>query len=255
MKRFFCTASLAALLFGMQYPALAQTVAPPQAKAAGFARLIFDDEFNSLNLSSNGAARAKWYNGVWYESPSPIADFSLIYGGDNSINIMQRRGDPHDSSITTYNRSGNGSNTTFNQGYFEALMRWSDTPDNFAAFWLISSEHAKGTDNQHWCELDIFEAFGNGNYVGTLHDWPKNKPNTNNWQPLPGKPDMNQFHKYGMLWTAQTVSWYFDDKLVMSWPTPAICNQQQLFMILGAQVHPPQYADVSVNAKWVRVWR
>ena len=142
-------------------------------------------------------------------------------------------------------------------------MSWNTIPANWAAFWLFSIAHAQGTDTtptgEEWCELDIFEAFGNGNEVGTVHDWVlsngtiTNTQNTNNYQPLNGI-DMSQFHIYGVLWTPSTITWYFDNQAIMSWPTPAICQTQQLFMILGTQVHPPQTSNVFTNVDWVHVY-
>jgi len=118
---------------------------------------------------------------------------------------------------------------------------------NWAAFWLFSAAHAQGKDTtstgSEWCELDIFEGWGQSIFLGTIHDWVyttssglTNNQNTNNYQTLPGNPDLTQYHVYGVLWTPSAVTWYFDNAAVMSWPTYAICQSQQLFMILGAQV-------------------
>jgi hypothetical protein len=233
--------------------------APRQAQAAGYTNLIFDEEFNTLNLSPNGSGTYTWYNGIWYEAPSSASDLTVT----NSVfAATETPSDPHDSSITTMNR-GAGPSTVFRYGYFEARMSWNTIPANWAAFWLFSIAHAQGTDTiptgEEWCELDIFEAFGNGNEVGTVHDWVlsngtiTNTQNTNNYQPLNGI-DMSQFHIYGVLWTPSTITWYFDNQAIMSWPTPAICQTQQLFMILGTQVHPPQTSNVFTNVDWVHVY-
>lgn len=223
--------------------------APAQAQAAGFKNLVFGDEFNSLNISPDGTATAPWYNGIWYESPSPASRYTLNSG---ALTATVLPSDPHEAWLTTLNRGG-GQSGLFNLGYFEARMKWNNVPDNFSAFWLESSEHALANASL-FCEIDIFEAYQNGVFVGTVHDWIGNNStqNNNNWHPV--GVDMTQWHTYGLLWTTDTITWYFDNQPLMSWPTPTVCKTQKLFMLVGAQqrAHANQ---VNLDVDWVHVYR
>jgi beta-glucanase (GH16 family) len=230
-------------------PPPATGAVPAQAQAAGFRSMIFNDEFNQLNISPDGSTPALWYNGIWYESPSPASRFTLNNGAMTATVLPS---DPHEAWLTTLNRNG-GRSTLFNLGYFEARMKWNIVPDNFSAFWLESSEHALANENL-FCEIDIFEAYQNNVFVGTIHDWnwPNSTKNTNNWHPV--SADLSQWHTYGLLWTASTVTWYLDNQPMMSWPTPNVCKTQKLFMILGAQARAHNNT-VKLDVDWVRVYR
>ncbi len=161
---------------------------------------------------------------------------------------------PEIARLTRLNR-GTGPSTLFNLGYFEARMKMNSVAENFSAFWLESSEHAR-TNVALFCELDIFEYFQNGVYVGSMHNWtqPTEEHNGNNWHPLPSGTDFSQFHTYGVLWTTAEVTWYFDDQPLMSWPTYDICKTQDMFLILGAQSHGGPN-DVDMTGDWVHVFR
>jgi len=101
-------------------------------------------------------------------------------------------------------------------------MNYNTIPLNWAAFWLFSSEHALSTDripnSNKWCELDIFEAFENSIFVGTVHHWLKfnngttiNSQNSNNWYPV-NNVDFSDWHTYGVLWNQSQITWYLDTR-------------------------------------------
>ena len=51
--------------------------------------------------------------------------------------------------------------------------------------------------------------------------------------------DDGQFHTYGMLWQADRISWYVDDRLTASGPTPADMHQP-MFVV----------ANLAIGGKW-----
>ena len=127
-------------------------------------------------------------------------------------------------------------------------MPQSNTPQSNDAIWLFSLAHMFGTDTtstgNEWCELDIMEQTGpgapisvNSNFVGTVHNHVytssnyqyTNNQNTNSYQPISGF-DETHWHIYGVLWTLSTITWYLDDKAVISWPTPPICQTHKKLM-------------------------
>lgn len=267
--------ALAWLQAGLSLSIADELSPPPQAAAAGFHNLVFSDDFTSLrSISRNGSGTtSKWYNGIWYEAPSPASDITQL--SDTAVGLTVQTGDSHDTTIMTATRAAGGPYPhAWNYGYYEVLaqMPQSNTPQSNDAIWLFSLSHMLGTDTtptgNEWCELDMMEQTGpgapisvNGNFVGTVHDHvytssnnqiTKNQ-NTNSYQPISGL-DETRWHIYGVLWTPSTITWYLDNKAVISWPTPAICQTQQMFMLLSAQVNAPQTVPVKLNVDWVRVW-
>lgn len=113
----------------------------------------------------------------------------------------------------------------------------------------------RGTDGGHWCEIDVFEHFGPGIYVGTAHDWTKGKHTFNRgaYHHLHQSIDFSDWHEYGLLWTPTKLTWFLDHSPVLEADPPQICEEQDLFMILGSQKHadgPEQKLEVD----WVRVF-
>lgn len=225
---------------------------PAVASAAGFNQLIFSDEFNTANISPDGGGTYRWYNGIWYESPSPMSRYTVA---NSVLTATVLPTDEHESWLTTLNRKG-GPHTLFNLGYFEARIKWNNVMDNFSAWWLESSEHALVNEN-NFCEIDIFEAYPNYGsvFAGSVVDWrwPDRTINSNNVDQTPGV-DYSQWHTYGLLWTTNTITWYLDGKAMHSWPTPNVCKTQKLFMIIGAQQHG-HTQQVNVDVDYIRVYR
>lgn len=122
---------------------------------------------------------------------------------------------------------------TFSQtyGYFEIRARWSGGKGIWPAFWLLP---AKGG----WPpEIDVLEAHGDkpGVTFHTLHSREK----TNGTQTIRRPASDGAFHTYGVLWLADTISFYIDERLTASEPTPA-------------DMHQPMYviANLAIGGKW-----
>lgn len=133
----------------------------------------------------------------------------------------------------TYASGMISSRRSFSQtyGYFEIRARWSGGKGIWPAFWLLP---AKGG----WPpEIDVLEAHGDkpGITYQTLHSrHPVEGTHTAN---LPA--DDGAFHTYGMLWQADRISWYVDDQLTASEPTPADLHQP-MFVV----------ANLAIGGKW-----
>nr|WP_256468178.1 family 16 glycosylhydrolase [Bradyrhizobium sp. 160] len=157
------------------------------------------------------------------------------------------------TSITTVPRRGLGGRT-FRYGFFEARMRFAKDDLDWSAFWLFSRDHSLGTDNDHWCEIDIFENFGADLFVGSVHDWTRttHSRNTNARYRLLHRLDFSDWHSYGLLWTPGKLTWFLDGVPVIKTESPPICEQQDLFMILGSNKHTdgPEH---KLEVDWVRV--
>jgi hypothetical protein len=256
--------ALVALIIGIRQ---VNAAAPPQAAAAGFNSLVFSTTFNNVRrqISPNGGGNYPWYNGIWYEAPSPASDIAQY--GPNIVDLSQQVTDAHDTTISTVSGVGGPYPNAWTYGYYEvnAAMPEANLPQAWDAIWLFSLPHMLGTDTtpngNEWCELDIMEQFGNGNFVGTVHDWilsdgtitQNTNAGVNNFQPLPNF-DQRRWHTYGVLWTGSTITWYLDNVAIMSYPTPAICQTQQLFFLLTSMIHPTQTTTEDLRVYWVHVW-
>ena len=140
------------------------------------------------------------------------------------------------------------SGKTFLYGYFEARMKWTNARGSWPAFWLYSYQHSRDANQctTQAGEVDVMEGQGTepNVFYGTVHSntngcSPADQQNLNNWQDTypDGTPFGNlnaNFHTYGALWTSTKVSWYLDNKFVMSAPTYSTDNQPMYLLLQEA---------------------
>ena len=230
------------------------------------------EEFNDFNLGS-------WSQGIWYSPSAPANSISVQNG---VLNLVSRRSQGYqDITVTT---EAGASPRTFTQGYFEARMKWTKGAGAWPGFWLLSYRHSV---NDSWpsinpycaanglpaalcysAELDVFEGQGRepSVFYGTIHrnsseDYGvQNTQNSNNYHDV-GVDLTADFHVYGMMWTASTISWYLDGKLIHSAPVYDSTNQP-MFVLLqmwiggwtgGTTTATPD--ELKTEVDWVRVWQ
>lgn len=223
------------LIITFELASAAEPHLPAAAAAAGFTRIVFEDNFDEVQLDPSDQAAPGWYNGLWYEQPNPVEN---IETKDGTLVLRSPIGITH-TSITTVPRKGEGG-ITFRHGYFEARMKFPQNDSDWAAFWLMSRPRSLGRDKDHWCEIDIFEHFGENIFVGAVHDWRTKSTNIVNpgaYHRLKAPVDFSAWHTYALLWTADTLTWYFDGEPIIKASPPFICEQQDLFLVLGSQKH------------------
>ncbi len=261
------TALTTCLLCRAQIP---DTAAVPPPAPAPLYKLVFNDEFNSLDLSPDGSGVHTWYKDVWFNHvPAPLADISA----SNSVLTLAwlTNQSSFDTSITTLSGDRRQAHA-WQYGYFEARMKWDVVKGAWPAFWLIPVEDAQGRDTYNGVkesgEIDIFEGQGDQptTYFGSIHDWVnlKGTSNADNHFPLPSGFDFSQFHSYGLLWEPGKVTWYLDDRALHSESTYAIFDKQHFFMVLsmkeGANWKEGDTTGVTaqqmtLQVDWVRVWQ
>jgi hypothetical protein len=256
-------------------PTIAQSC-PPQV--AGY-RLVFSDDFDTLDLSPDGKGVHKWYEGVWFsQHHAPLTNITV---GQSAVSLVWKRGQEQpDTSIATFSRYS-PSFHAWRYGYFEARMKWTPVRGAWPAVWLIPFQDSTREDVyggvKESGELDIFEGDGKSrqSFYGTIHDWRqdpadpermKDIANTgkSNHFPLPQETDFSQYHLYGMLWEAERITWFFDGEPLHSEKTYKIFDRQDYFLIIGMQegsnwkagdltgVTAPQ---MTLTVDWVRVWQ
>ena len=239
-----------------------QLTPPPQA--AGYS-LAFADDFTTLSLSPTNSGSYNWYNpGMFWEKPAP---YSNISAANSILNLTWKNGQgTSDTSLATA-APGGSNNRSWRYGYFEARMRWDTVTGAWPAIWLIPVQGMTCGGCEQG-ELDIFEGQGATprTFTGTIHDW--NSPTGNHSQgqnySLPSNVDLSQYHTYGVLWVPGKVTWYLDNQPLYSYPTYPIFDQQNYYLIIGAQEGANwSYGNLSgvtassmgVNIDWVRVWK
>ena len=240
----------------------------PPLQASGY-QLAFSEDFSNLDLSPNGSGTHKWYSGVYFE---PTQSYSGPITVTNSVLNLPWRASSGEFNTSIEGCSFDASNcTTFRYGYFEARMKWDVTTGAWPAFWLITKQGIQGV--QHVGEIDVFEGQGNdpNHFYGTVNEWnggydlvsSNSAGLKNQYLLLPGN-DFSQWHTYGVLWVPGTLTWYYDDVAVGTWPTPAILDQQDFFMILTMQEGAAWTAGsltgvtastINLNVQWVHAFQ
>src|SRR4051794_28492649 len=130
---------------------------PPEPAAAY--HLVFNEDFDSLDISPDGTGLHSWYEGVWFNPKhAPLSSISVK---SSELSLVWRRdqGSP-DTSITTLSRDFRHS-LSWRYGYFEARMKWDVVRGAWPAVWLIPAPVAKSREaykepNESG-EIDIFE--------------------------------------------------------------------------------------------------
>lgn len=101
-------------------------------------------------------------------------------------------------------------------GYFEIRAELPTAHGSWPAFWMVPDQNTQGV------EADITENIAINPTIDFVRAYGGDSASFAN---VLKTGDMSGFHTYGMLWTAQTVTFYYDDQAVFQAPTPASWNQ------------------------------
>jgi len=255
--------------------------APSVAAEAGFSKLVFCDDFDSLStidVKTTGAPGFNWYTrqpfgrGRTPESDYSVANSVLSVTDNNNYNWGIASMDPK-------TRSGNA--WTF--GYFEA--RLSIDPDaapngpGWPAWWADSAYHFcyESRDSpEPFAELDFVEVpeARRTAFAGTLSEWANGMAvhyrNSNNFPRV--NVNWAQWHTVGVLWVRGRVTWYLDGRPVIVQEYSASSNPRpHSFSSSHSQEHAGLFAKLDserlgelmilgsasgwpLNVDWVRVW-
>jgi hypothetical protein len=244
-----------------------QITPPPQA--AGYS-LAFSDDFSPFDLSPDGSGDHTWYPGIWWQS-TPVPFNASVYSSLLDLAWTQGQS-PADTTISSCAPMG-GVCHAYRYGYFEASMKWDVTTGAWPAFWMIPTQDFASAPETG--ELDIFEGEGDPEnaqtFFGTIHDWKMingiavdvaNNIGKNAYT-LPGI-DFSALHTYGVLWVPGKVTWYLDNQAILSSSTYPIFDQQNYYLMLGAQeganwiygnMTGVTASSINLYVAWVRVWQ
>ena len=165
-----------------------------------------------------------------HAAPTPAADLSSIWGYKFTSGMISTR-------------------STFTQtyGYFEAGMKLPAGTGNWPAFWL----YAVNANS----ELDVMEEQNGSNTItGTAHNNGSGTAATGVTNTIPNLTA--GFHKFGVLWTPTTITWYVDEVSIGSVPTPSNLNSP-MYMIANLALNsstPANYAGGDLQIEYVHAY-
>lgn len=226
-------------------------------------KLSFDEEFNSRSIGQPGTGhvwsdiRPEWrlnasadigFGDSAFVDPSSGIDPFAVNGGKLSITAARAP-----SSIVGPGSWASGLITTkdtFAQkyGYFEMRAEFPTDKGVWPAFWLLPA-------NGGWPpEIDVVEAYGTTDLYSYLHTTDK----THEAQYWSRQSTMlTGYHTYGVLWTKDTISFWYDGKQVGNFATPADMNQPMYMLIDLAMKKPVDGmtdAPKTMNIDYVRAY-
>ncbi len=140
-----------------------------------------------------------------------------------------------------YRRFGSGlllSRTAFTYGKIRVVAKLPSARGSWPAIWLLAAAH-------HWPpELDPLEAMAWGPHATQVHlgmgpaKDDKSAAGYGAWQDV-GVDLSKDFHEYGVDWTADTITFLFDGKPLVSRPTPQSLREDMYIII-----------NLAVGGKW-----
>ncbi|AQR61204.1 hypothetical protein BZG35_05710 [Brevundimonas sp. LM2] len=147
--------------------------------------------------------------------PTTAAEQNVLWGYDYASGLLTTAG----SFTQTY-------------GYFEIRAQLPEQQGVWPAFWLLPANR-NGT-----AEIDVFEQVGDDSVHQTVHSSAAGSPARTGFSSLMPQASTG-FHTYGVLWTAQTITWYIDGIATASVPTPA-------------DMHSPMYmlVNLAIGGDW-----
>ncbi len=260
----------------------------PAAGAANPEQLIdacwqetFKEEFDELRLWNPETRTGDWKTSyIWgsdirinnelqyYIDPAQhgYSPFSL---NDSILTITARPTPPDLRSKINNMPYISGALTTeegFSQkfGRFEVRAKVPRGKGLWSAFWLLPSFESWPEGVAILPEIDVMESLGNepNTFHTTLHTNQTGKLTSHAYDHTVDSRLSENFHLYSVVWTAETVSWYFNATKVAEHPTPKDFTQPKHFLLnLAVGGNWPGNPDSSTRfpaeykIDYVRAWQ
>lgn len=219
---------------------------PQWASATDVYHLSFDDEFNSLQLSTynssgyrpnNSAADSGWLTrdqgdntyypandeAEYYANPAinPYNPFSISSGvlaitakSTSAAGMTGNTSQPYVSGELTSAQGGQAYNNSngFSQeyGYFEMRCQLPAGQGLWPAFWLLPEPNRSSATG----EYDIFEVLGN--QTKTIYQTAHYTGSPGSYAYASPFDTSTGFHTYGFEWDANNIRWYVDGNLTQT---------------------------------------
>jgi beta-glucanase (GH16 family) len=255
MKRFISTLLFSgfALASGMSLAATPGPFGQPASKYA----VTFAEEFDGTSLNAS-----RWNNHEWWDNPpNPIINYAVSNG---TLKIYPQQ-DPSTGEFIdrTVDTDGHFSQA---YGFFEIEAKLPYGKGPWPGFWMLNHT------TSHRPEIDIFEAYSGG---GPNSGWSDSNLHPNVYSATIWRdggirassikvqtPDLSAgFHKYGMRWDTNRITFYFDGAQVGS---TSIRMNAPMYLLVSlwfgsASGTPdgttPKYPDNPLEVNYVRAWK
>ncbi len=252
---------------------LASSQAGPQTTSRTpqtvFKTLAVDENFSNFDLDDPGSKPIAWwqYPDAFYPNWKPPGELIAVPNGILSLTASPPAKSSTNTATIITTLSPKSSQGGFLYGYFEARLRFDPNGKSFPSWWLESpipvalataKKPTVGNPAADFCEIDIMETFypKAGTYQGTVHDWESGRStfNANHVIQLPAGTDLSGWNTFGLLWQPGKVSWYVNNKLVSTAPSPPICEKQRLNLVLSEMARPGT-GNQRLDVAWVHVYQ
>lgn len=222
-------------------------------------KLTFDDEFNTFSVSPtgvgtdwasirSGSQTSAYVDGgfgasAFVDPASGINPFSLANG---ALTITERNVGYDPASVYGQNSWASGliqSSATFSQtyGYFEMRAELPADVGAWPAFWMLRE------DGTHPPEFDVVETYGPDatGVSSSVHTMETGSYQTH--QIWSSQVDHSAgYHTYGMMWTATTITFYFDGQPTGQMATPADAHSA-MYLVANLALYPGYAGETSAN--------
>jgi beta-glucanase (GH16 family) len=256
-----------AILLAVLLTATAAQAEPPKGYC-----LIWEDNFDGDRLDTT-----KWTPEAHLHRGNQLtADAVMVRDGLLRITTYTEKGKHYTGYLTTKGKF----EATY--GYFEACIRFTSSPGQWGAFWLLSPTVGRpvGDTVTAGTEIDVVEHRARddkGNDVGdllamNLH-WDGYKPGVHKHaghttRVRAGEPSLQgQWHTYALLWMPKAYTFFLDG--VEQWRTDKAVSGRSEFLLLTCEIEgkswagnipaggygPHQASRTTMEVDWVRVWQ
>lgn len=235
--------------------------------------LVFSDEFSLPDGSAPDTliwSPCRRYGGQWSRWISDSPDVAFIRGGHLVCRAVPNVTVPEDTATMLTGAMETRGKFAFMYGKVEVRMRTNMKQGNFPAAWLVPTYEDGDT---RYGEIDIVEMFGNQNAsFHTIHN--HRTFNLKRERPMSFKRKLSpdDWHVFGIIWTADEVAWTVDGDYVGSYrriDTPQMKEEGQwtfdrpFYLRLNQSVGEGTYREMiphtgetyETEFDWVRVYQ
>jgi serralysin len=189
-----------------------------------YLKKVFGDEFNSLSLYNSKTDSGTWKTNyawgnqsdqtsrtVFGEEKSLFVDPTYKNAGINPFSVK-------DGVVTVTARPATASELPYLSGqtYVAGMMSTEQSHSQTYGYWEMRADipgqsgfwpcmWLQPVDHARYPELDILEKMGNNAIYHTMHSGTDGRVHT-----VTNQADPSGMHTYGLLWTAETITWYVD---------------------------------------------
>jgi len=212
---------------------------PAGAAKAGY-DLVFDEEFDSLDVSARGPG-TRWiahtpWNGDFGDAPFADPTTGFPFTTNNGILTIEARKDAsgnwHSGLLASVDANGNGFAQQY--GYWEMRAKLPAGNGTWPAFWLDSLVPSGSKDPSY--EVDALEYYGQfpAAYIASTHVWPQDGTAATTQQQILSVTSgalISDYHVYGVSVEADWTIVYLDGVEMWRIATPASHTHKLMILV------------------------